>query len=372
MPKIRVLIVDDSVVIRRMISEIISRDPMLELAGVAPHGRIALQKIPQLNPDIVTLDVEMPEMDGITTLREIRKIYPKLPVIMFSTLTERGATTTVEALAAGASDYVAKPANVGSVSMGLERLQNELLPKIKALCGEQETSSAAQPAAPRPVTATVVSTPAIKVATKTCKPVEIVCIGSSTGGPNALAEVFREFPGDFPVPIVIVQHMPPVFTKFLAERLSANSALKFSEAVDGELLKPGHAYIAPGGRHMEIVRQAFAGHVHLQDGPAENSCRPAVDVLFRSVAKSFNGATLGVVLTGMGRDGLRGCELIHEKHGNVFAQDEATSVVWGMPRVVAQSNLADKILPLGKIRSEIIHHVQDSQHKPLAAAQGGN
>jgi two-component system chemotaxis response regulator CheB len=349
MPKIRVLIVDDSVVVRRMIANVLDRDPALEVVGTAPHGGIALQKIPQINPDVITLDVEMPEMDGITTLREIRKIYPKLRVIMFSTLTASGASATIEALSAGASDYVAKPANVGSVSEGLQRLENELIPKIKALFQESVFPVSNLPLRHAPSSAGA-PLPAVRPA----RPVEIVCIGASTGGPNALTEVFRHFPGNFPSPIVIVQHMPALFTEFLAKGLTASSAVKFREGTEGEALQASCAYIAPGGKHMEVARAGGVNRIHLHEGPPENSCRPAVDVLFRSVVGVYGAATLGVILTGMGHDGLRGCELIREQGGVVLAQDEATSVVWGMPGVVCHAGLADKILPIHEVCAEIV------------------
>ena len=349
---------DDSVVMRRMISDALSQDPALEVAGVASHGGIALQKIPQVNPDVIILDVEMPEMDGITALREIRKLYPKLPVIMFSTLTAKGAVTTIEALSAGASDYVCKPANMGGVSESLQRLSTELIPKIKALCGKAPAPLACKPA-PRPATTSpsAVATFPRPAAAR----IDVVCIGTSTGGPNALVEVFKLFPPDFPVPIVIVQHMPPVFTALLAERLTAVSRLKFSEGKEGDSLRPGEAYIAPGGRHMDVVSRNGFRQIHLHDGPPENSCRPAVDVLFRSVADVYGGATLAVVLTGMGQDGMRGCELIRERHGQVLAQDEASSVVWGMPGAVVNAALANKILPLDQVAGEIVRRVKDSR-----------
>lgn len=362
MPIIRVLVVDDSVVVRRMIGDVLGRDPMLEVVGVAPHGRIALQKIPQVNPDVITLDVEMPEMDGITTLKEIRKIYPKLPVIMFSTLTAKGAATTIEALSAGASDYVSKPANVGSVAEGLQRLEQDLIPKIKNLCRRSDIVAAYKPV--------LQSTPGIPTACRfpaarnlTVSPVEILAIGTSTGGPNALAEMFKSFPGDFPVPIVVVQHMPPLFTALLADRLTANSALKFSEGKEGESIRSGCAYIAPGGKHMEVMRIGGNPRVHLHEGPPENSCRPAVDVLFRSVVEQYGGGVLGVILTGMGHDGMRGCELIRERGGQVLAQDEASSVVWGMPGAVVQAGYADKILPLDQLCGEIVRRVRESRRR---------
>jgi two-component system, chemotaxis family, protein-glutamate methylesterase/glutaminase len=360
MPKIRVLIVDDSVVMRRMISDALSRDPMLEIAGVASHGGIALQKIPQVNPDAIILDVEMPEMDGITTLREIRKLYAKLPVIMFSTLTAKGAVTTIEALSAGASDYVCKPANMGSVSESMQRLESDLIPKIKALCGQ-----APAPAPFKPMARSVAGLPPVRPPSRAgAGPVGIVCIGTSTGGPNALVEVFKLFPKNFPVPMVIVQHMPPVFTALLAERLTSVSGIKFTEGKEGDVLRPGEALIAPGGRHMEVIGKNGISQIHLHDGPPENSCRPAVDVLFRSVVGLYGGATLGVILTGMGQDGMRGCELIRERRGQVLVQDEASSVVWGMPGAVVHAGLVDKILPLDQMCGEIVRCVKENRFAP--------
>lgn len=332
---------------RKLISEALSRDPAIEVVGVAANGHIALQKITQVNPDLITLDVEMPELDGVATLRELRKTHPKLPVIMFSTLTSRGAATTLDALTAGANDYVTKPSNIGSVTECLERLQNDLLPKIKALCHFDAEplaglSTALRASAPRP---NKIVTPAV------------VCLGTSTGGPNALATVFKEFPPEFPLPILIVQHMPPVFTAVLAERLSALGSIKVHEGAEGQLVERGHAYIAPGGKHLEVRRIGFKNVLHVQEEPPENSCRPAVDVLFRSAVATYGANILGVIMTGMGQDGLRGCELIRERGGQVIVQDKASSVVWGMPGAVAQAGYADKTLPLDQIAAEITRRI---------------
>jgi two-component system, chemotaxis family, protein-glutamate methylesterase/glutaminase len=342
MTKIRVLVVDDSVVIRKLISDGLAKDPLIEICGSAANGRIALQKIPQCNPDLVTMDIEMPDLDGISAVRELRKTYPKLPVIMVSTLTERGAAATLAALSAGASDYVTKPANVGALAEGAKRIQDELLPKIKSLCGRDSTP----PPVPRKLTLPAPSAAMIE-------PPQILAIGCSTGGPNALAEVIPALPGNLPVPVVIVQHMPPVFTRMLAERLTANSKLRVVEARPGLVLEPGLAVIAPGDFHMTIERKGVNVVVALNQQPHENSCRPAVDPLFRSVAKVYGPAVLSVILTGMGQDGLRGCEWIREAGGQVLAQDEASSVVWGMPGFVVKAGLAHRVLPLDSMAPEI-------------------
>ena len=367
MPKLRVLIVDDSVVIRRLVSDIIIGDPELEVAGVAPNGRIALDRIPQVNPDIITLDVEMPEMDGLETLKELRKTYPRLPVIMFSTVTQRGATATIDALSLGASDYVTKPANVGKVEEGIARVRDDLIPKIKALCG-RAVKIVAKPIN-SPVTRPVL-VPRAPVRAPAAR-VEIVAIGTSTGGPNALADLLPELPETFPVPVVIVQHMPPVFTKLLADRLAAKSSLAIVEACANEELRPGKIWIAPGNYHMGVEKSANGARIKLNQEPPENSCRPAVDALFRSVVQVYGAATLGVILTGMGQDGLRGCEYIREGGGQILIQDEASSVVWGMPGFVARAGLADRELPLQQIAPEIVRRAWEGRAKPSVLEQKG-
>lgn len=345
MPKIRVMIVDDAVVMRRLIATVLEADPDLEVVASSANGRLALNRIPQVNPDVVTLDVEMPEMDGIETVTEIRKLYPKLPVIMFSTMTRRGAVATLDALAAGATDYVTKPANVGSVSEGIERLERELIPKIKACGRDNFTPAIAVP----PLQPVLVSAPRGQCS--------IVAIGSSTGGPNALHEIIPALPAGFPVPIVIVQHMPPVFTELLAARLNERSKLRVHEARDGQPLENGHVYIAPGGKHMVLTGARNAACARLNEDPPENSCRPAVDPLFRSVARIYGAGTLGLVLTGMGQDGMRGAQWIREAGGRVVAQDKESSVVWGMPGSVAQAGLADEIVPLSRAAAALVRIV---------------
>ncbi len=351
MGKIRVMLVDDAVVFRRLVSEELSKDPAIEVVATAANGKIALAKLTHSNPDLVILDVEMPEMDGLATLAEIRKIYPKLPVIMFSALTERGAVATLDALALGATDYFTKPTTVGGLDESLEVIRQQLIPEIKALC--------LRPATKPPATAPASTQKSAQRPQAGPVPVEIVAIGTSTGGPNALSEVFSGLPADFPVPIVIVQHMPPMFTRMLAERLSSQSSIRVQEASSGSVLLPGTAWIAPGDYHMIVVRDALQARVLTHQDPPENSCRPAADVLFRSVAQAYGPRALGVVMTGMGQDGLRGCEEIVQAGGRVLVQDEATSVVWGMPGYVARAGLADRLLPLSLIADEIIKRVRE-------------
>jgi two-component system chemotaxis response regulator CheB len=364
MRRIRVLIADDAVVVRRMLGDILAGDAALEVAGAAANGRIALAKIPQVNPDVVILDVEMPEMDGLETLKALRRTHPFLPVIMFSTLTQRGAAATFDALSLGANDYVTKPANVGSAHRAIEQIRGELIPKIKMFGAK--AARLEFPAALRP------SPVAIPVAQHLAAPfrhagkVEVVAIGVSTGGPNALTELIPAFSSDFPVPIVIVQHMPAIFTKLLAERLGARANIRVEEGAPGQAVQAGHAFIAPGNYHMVVQRHDGTVRIETNQDSAENSCRPAVDVLFRSVAETYGAGALGVVMTGMGQDGLRGSQRIREAGGQVFVQDEATSVVWGMPGFVAKAGLADKVLPLHELGSEIVRRVRAAQALPVS------
>ena len=355
MPKIRVLVVDDSVVIRRMVSDVLSGEPDIEVAGAAADGRIALQKIEQVNPDIITLDVEMPVMDGLETLKQLRKTHRRLPVIMFSTLTERGASATMDALALGASDYVTKPANVGSAAAALEKIRAELIPKIRAHV-PRTTLPVAHLFRPAAIATGQLRSP-VAVSRSITSRIEVVAIGTSTGGPNALSDLIPLLPSNFPVPVVIVQHMPPIFTKFLADRLSSKSQIPVVEAANRQELLSGHAYIAPGDFHMMVERSKDGVHIRTQQELPENSCRPSVDVLFRSVAEVYRDDALAVIMTGMGQDGFRGCGRIREAGGQILAQDEATSVVWGMPGYVANAGLADAVLPLGFLAGEIVRRV---------------
>ncbi|MFC7494286.1 MULTISPECIES: protein-glutamate methylesterase/protein-glutamine glutaminase [unclassified Nocardioides] len=367
MPRIRVLVVDDSVVIRKLVSDLLSADPDLEVVGTAVNGKAGLQKIALLKPDLVTMDIEMPELDGIGAVRQLRASGNRVPVIMFSTLTERGAAATLDALAAGASDYVAKPANVGSVGRSMEQVREALIPRIKSLVPR---------AGGRPTQAGPASAPAPAPSLRPPAPLpagghKLLVIGSSTGGPEALNTLLSGLQ-PLPVPIAIVQHMPPVFTRQFAARLDRQLPFEVTEAVDGQVLRPGTVCIAPGDYHLEVVADGRAFVARLNQAPPENYCRPAVDVLFRSAAAVAGPAVLGVVLTGMGSDGCKGARTIVDRGGSVIAQDQATSVVWGMPGAVTTAGLAERVLPLGDIPLEITRRVvQHTTAGTTITATGG-
>jgi two-component system chemotaxis response regulator CheB len=343
MRRLRVLIVDDSVVMRRLVSDMIQSDPALEVAGIAHHGRIALAKVPQVTPDIVTLDIDMPEMDGLETLARLRAEYPDLPVIMLSGLTEDGAKLTFDALAMGAADYVTKPSGVGVNPSHVEQTRCELIGKLKAL-GAGKLSR--KPDSRRK-----------GEWHDERSRIEIVVIGISTGGPNALARLLPELPADFPAPVLVVQHMPPLFTKLLAERLAKACPLRVEEAVDGARLEPGTIWIAPGDYHLEMARQDGDVALRLHQGPLENSCRPSVDPTLRSAVDAYGSRVLGVLMTGMGHDGLQGARCVFDSGGQILAQDEKSSVVWGMPRFVVEEGLADEVLPLNRLAEGIRRRV---------------
>jgi two-component system chemotaxis response regulator CheB len=343
-----VMVVDDSVVIRRLVTQALELDPTIDVVGTASNGAIGLQRMPQLKPDVITLDIEMPDMDGLEMLRRVRREYPKVRVIMFSTLTERGAAITLEALTLGADDYVAKIANEGSLDRSLTRLREELIPKIKQFFLFPASVPAARPATAPPARAAAPAWQGLKLRPK------VVVIGVSTGGPTALGAMLPSFPASFPLPILLVQHMPPLFTRLLAERLNANCPLTVEEASDGQAVEVGRILIAPGNFHMKVASSAGTVRVCLDQSPQQNSCRPAVDPLFASAAEVYGGAVLAVVLTGMGQDGLRGAETLRACGARVLVQDEASSVIWGMPGAVANAGLADRVLPLDEIVPEIL------------------
>ena len=373
MSRIRVLVVDDSVVVRRLVSDTLAADPQIEVVGVAANGQIALTKVEQLAPDLVTMDIEMPVMDGIEAVRAVRKAGHLMPIIMFSTLTERGAVATLDALAAGATDYVAKPANVGSVQQSLAQVAGELIPRIKAFVPRPAGSAlgsgpTARPSTAPPARGAAAKPVALRSRTEPAARPRVVVLGSSTGGPEALSKVVSGLSAPLPVPVVVVQHMPPVFTRQLAARLDRMGPSTVVEVVGGEELRPGTVYIAPGGRHLELTASAHGARTRLTDGPPVNFCRPAVDVLFRSAVEVYRGAVLGVVLTGMGSDGRSGSEAIVSAGGSVLVQDEPTSVVWGMPGSVATAGLAHQIAPIEEVAGTIARSLVGPSS--LAAAGG--
>ncbi len=372
--KIQVLVVDDSSMMRRIITTAFDKHENIHIAGYAANGIEAIEAVRKLQPDVVVLDIEMPEMDGLAALKEIRKEHKRLPIVMFSTLTQKGAQAAVMALTNGATDYVGKPTTAaGSINEALKVLEDELIPKVIGLgervrrresLGNGSESLLAKPL-PNALPLTKPAAPVQPIIVKTMPPLgaappvlaapsKAVVIGVSTGGPMALMQIFGELTHPLHVPVFIVQHMPPTFTTLLAARLTATSEMTIREPESGEVVEPGMVYLAPGGQHMALVKDGAKLVIQLNTDPPENSCRPAVDVLFRSAAHIYGKDLLGVILTGMGQDGLKGCEQIKAKQGQVIAQDEASSVIWGMPMAVVKNNLADAVLPLDKVMDEII------------------
>jgi two-component system chemotaxis response regulator CheB len=341
---IRVLVVDDAVIVRRLIGQALSQVPGFDVVGTASDGDIALRRIEELHPDAITLDIDMPEMNGLETLREIRKRWPGLSVVMFTGVTEPGARE-LEALGLGANDCVTKVPHEGNMVNAIQWTQNRLAPRLKAVVAEGRSALV-----PRPVATRIARPP---VSTRPFMP-EVLAIGASTGGPNALEELLRRLPADFPLPILVVQHMPVGFTRLLAERLAGRTQLAAAEAEPGAVLRAGKIWIAPGDQHMTVERSGTVVSLQTNREAPENSCRPAADVLFRSLSRAFGAQVLGVVLTGMGQDGLLGAQAIVQAGGQVMAQDEASSVVWGMPGAVVRAGLASQVLPLAGLAEQIV------------------
>jgi two-component system chemotaxis response regulator CheB len=349
--KIRVLVVDDSAVMRQLLSEILASDPQIEVVGTAPDPYVAREKIKSLNPDVLTLDVEMPRMDGLAFLRNLMRLRP-MPVVMCSSLTQQGADAALESLALGAVDFVAKPAV--DVVHGIREAAQEIIAKVKM----------AADARVRPL----VDTPRLRVEgchdagvvlpkrsapTKFATTDRIIAVGASTGGTEAIKEVLAHLPVDVPG-IVIAQHIPKAFSGPFAIRMNASSVLNVCEARDGQPILAGHAYIAPGDQHLLVVRDGAHYQCQLSDGALVNRHRPSVDVLFRSVAQSAGHNSVGVILTGMGRDGAEGLKEMREAGASTMAQDEDTSVVWGMPGAAWQIGAAQSLHALSQIAGRIV------------------
>jgi two-component system, chemotaxis family, protein-glutamate methylesterase/glutaminase len=365
---LKVLVADDSVLFRRVIAEVLKSLPDVEVVGSVSNGKLALQRVRELRPDILTLDMEMPEMDGMAVLEALREAREAVAVIVVSALTRQGGRLTVRALEKGAFDFITKP-DTGSPEESREAIRRELAPRIRALANRLEIRSILRnkPASTVAVASgekgSVVGDSSsrnlddisgrMNRLAANGKP-EMVLIGVSTGGPNALARIMPEIPGNIGVPLMIVQHMPPVFTQSLAESLSPRCAVRVREASHGEMIEANTAYIAPGGKQMRLAPGPEGRRmVQITDDPPENNCKPAVDYLFRSVANNFPGQAMAVILTGMGSDGTLGLRLL-KRHGcYVIAQDEATCVVFGMPKAAADAGVTDVLLPLDAIAGRI-------------------
>lgn len=355
-PPLRVLVVDDTVMYRKVISELLDELPGIEVVGTAANGKIALQKIELVHPDLLTLDLAMPEMDGLEVLRRLQHTNTSVGAIMLSAFTTEGADATVAALKLGAFDFVVKPTG-RTIDESAQMLRAELRTKIDTFARAQSihrilTDAVSSKPPPSP--------PCIDVAQRMhrlampphAKPA-VVALGISTGGPQALTTMLPMLPADLAVGMLIVQHMPPMFTKSLAESLDEKCALYVCEAHDGQAVEPGHVLIAPGGKQMRVERVNDRVVVHITDDPPENSCKPSVDYLFRSVANVYGASAIGIIMTGMGSDGTLGCRLLKRRGATIVTQDEATCVVYGMPKVPAEEGLSDVVAPLNRIASEI-------------------
>lgn len=349
---IKVLIVDDSAFMRNALSNMLSSDPEIQIVGKARDGLEAIELVEKLRPDIVTMDVEMPRMDGITALKHIMEKNP-MPVIMVSSLTVEGAKVTLDALDLGAVDFI--PKNLSDLSINIVKIKEILIDKIKQIAKRGIVKKRIRPVAePKPVEIPK----SMPVRTTGERRVNLVAIGTSTGGPKALQEIIPKLPKDFPTPIVIAQHMPPNFTGPFAERLNQLSQITVKEAEEGESLKNGVAYIAPGRGHMRVKRpRGIETVVTISENKEEFIYRPSVDALMFSVAEFFPGRALGVILTGMGNDGCRGLIALKKTGGRIFAQNEETCVVYGMPKAVVEAGIADKVLSIEEMAGEIINAV---------------
>ena len=368
--KIRVLVVDDSAVMRQLLTEILNSDPEIEVVGTAPDPYVAREKIKLLNPDVLTLDVEMPRMDGLSFLRNLMRLRP-MPVVMCSSLTQQGATVALDALSLGAVDFVAKP--VVDIAHGIKDAAQEIISKVKMAAHAQVRPLVDPPAlivADRHDAGVVL--PKRSAPTHFATTDRIIAIGASTGGTEAIKEVLAHLPADTPG-IVISQHIPKAFSGPFALRMNANSVLSVCEARDGEPILAGHAYIAPGDQHLLVVRDGARYQCRLSDGDRVNRHRPSVDVMFRSVAQSAGRNSIGVMLTGMGRDGAEGMKEMRDAGASTIAQDENTSVVWGMPGAAWQIGAVQSLHPLPQIAGRIVDLTGNHPHResPQRKSQSG-
>ncbi len=363
---IRVLVVDDTVVFRRAVSDALAGIPGIEVVGTAANGRLALSRLAALKPDLMTLDIEMPEMNGIEVLEAMAAQGLSTGVIVLSSLTVRGGELTVRALELGAFEFLTKPEG-GAAGASMETLRGQLLPIVRAFECRRDLRAIQNRLAPRPGTAEPAPSrapaPVVTQAARTVrrKGAPLVLIGVSTGGPVALATLLQRLPADLGAPVLIVQHMPPLFTQPLADSLNRKSALRVTEAADGEHVLPNHIYIAPGGRHMKIVPGPQGEIVvRLTDDAPENNCRPAVDYLFRSAALHFPSRSVAAILTGMGNDGTAGLKMLKRSGCYSIAQDEASCVVFGMPKEAIAAGVIDTVAPLEQIADAIVRSLREA------------
>ncbi len=348
-PQVRVLIVDDSLVIRGFIARALDSDPAFKVVATASNGQFAVDSLRRTPADVVILDIEMPVMDGLTAIPKLKEIDPAVQIVMASTLTQRNAEISIKAMSLGATDYLPKPSAREMAVPG--EFQRNLREKVRALGAIAWSKNVRQ--TPQRTTTGFSSAPAEKKKI-TLRPMpitkpDVIAIGSSTGGPQALFEVIKSIGAGLSQPIVITQHMPPAFTTILADHISKQCGVLCAEAKDGEVLRAGNYYVAPGDFHMLIVKKPEGPTVRLVKDPPENFCRPAVDPMLRSLVEVYGGRILTVILTGMGQDGMKGGEAVVNAGGAVIAQDEATSVVWGMPGAVAVAGLCSSLMPIGEI-----------------------
>ncbi len=341
----RVLIVDDSALVRQVLSEILAADPGIEVVGTAADPLLARDKIKRLNPDVLTLDVEMPRMDGLAFLENLMRLHP-MPVVMVSSLTERGADTTLQALALGAVDFVAKPKL--DIARGLDAYADEIRAKVKMAARSRLRTAATLPRMPSPA---AVASDTTSMNFRTTE--RLIAIGASAGGTEALRLVLAGMPADAPA-VVLTQHLPASFSSAFAERLDRHSAMSVREATDGEAILPGHAYLPAGGRHLRVIRDGARWRCRVDDTEPVNLHKPAVDVLFRSVSQNVGSNAIGAILTGMGEDGARGLLEMKQAGAPTLAQDEATSVVWGMPGSAVRMGAVDEVLPLERIAERLL------------------
>lgn len=359
MEKLKAVVVDDTIVYRKIVGDILKEIPDIEVAGTANNGKIALSKINSVKPDFITLDIEMPELSGIEVLQKLKDMPDPPAVVMVSTLTQDSSEMTIKALELGAFDFISKPGE-STMAENLAKVKQSLVPIIETLKRQKRTRPRIK--VPREKSPVAKKEPAVKppvtrmVHKRTkVRNSEIVGIGISTGGPNALTEMVPMLDPGLKAPVLIVQHMPPLFTRSLADSLNKKSRLEVKEAEDGEVIGPGTVYIAPGGKQMKIVAGAdgTTRKIKITDDPPENSCKPAVDYLFRSIAEHYVGRATGVIMTGMGSDGTRGLIQMKNNGSYIIAQDEATCTVYGMPKEPIETGITDLVSPLGKIAEEI-------------------